>query len=137
VLFACSHPVAPASTAVKSPSACERISDHLVSLMSASSVASDEQLDPYRRLIATRCEQDLWTQAAKDCFLATTSLADGDRCQSLLTPSQQQLLERDGMAAVDAAHAQQAAPPQPQPAPDAEKNSDPCEGGQRRPDCQR
>jgi hypothetical protein len=107
------------------------VSDHLVSLMSASSVATDEQLDPYRRVIATRCERDLWTQAAQQCFLATASIPDGDRCQSLLTPSQQQALQRDGMAAVGAAHAEEpAATPAAPPAPVLPKAGDPCEGGQ-------
>jgi hypothetical protein len=126
-LTACSHPAPVAPPAAKPPSPCERVSDHLVSLMSASSVATDGQLDPYRRLIATRCEQDLWTQAAQKCFLETASLVDGDRCQSLLTPSQQQALQRDGMAAVDTTRAQE---PAAQPVPETNKAGDPCEGGQ-------
>ena len=147
-LAACSHAAAPAPANVKPPSGCERVSDHLVSLMSASSVATDEELDPYRRVIATRCEQDLWTDKAQQCFLDTKSLDDGDRCRTLLTDSQQQALVRDGQAAVDqgaskpkaAAPAEESAPdtlsqPKPAPAPPTrgpatKANSDPCEGGE-------
>ena len=147
-LAACSHAAAPATTAVKPPSGCERVSDHLVSLMSSSSVATDEELDPYRRVIATRCEQDLWTEKAQQCFLDTKNLDDGERCRALLTDSQQQALVRDGQAAVDSAVAKPKAPapaeetapdaltqPKPPPAPPTrgpatKASSDPCEGGE-------
>jgi hypothetical protein len=130
VLAACSHSAtAPSAPAATAPSNCERVSDHLVSLMGASSAATDDQLDPFRRVIATRCEQDVWTAAAQQCFLETKSLADGDRCQSQLTPSQQQALQRDGMATVNSAHAAEPAA-QPAPAPAPKKTGDPCEGGE-------
>src|SRR5438067_1359871 len=92
VLAACSHGAPPAQSAATAPSSCERVSDHLVSLMSASSVATDQEMDPVRRTIASHCEKDLWTTEIQKCLLDAKTLQDSDHCESLLTPGQQQAL---------------------------------------------
>jgi hypothetical protein len=144
VIAACSHSAPPPQSGANAPSTCDKVADHLVSLMSAKSVATDEELDPYRRVIATRCEQDLWTAKAQQCFLDTKTLQDGDACQAQLTETQQKALLRDGNAQVDqnagqAAPAAAAPPPAEQAAPPpspakrstrAPRPGDPCEGGE-------
>jgi len=162
VLFfaACSHSAAPATTATTgSPGGgasggaadppkltCAAVADHLIGLMSAASVAQPEQLDPFRKVLATRCEQDLWTQEAQQCFDGAKSLDDADKCQGTLTPAQQQSLQKDGQAAAEAAQpkptaAATPAADMPSPAPaknttrgpsqkPAKPGGDPCEGGE-------
>ena len=144
VVAACSHSAPPAQSAAQAPSTCDKVADHLVSLMSAKSVASDEELDPYRRVIATRCEQDLWTPQAQQCFLDTKTLQDGNQCQTQLTAAQQDALVREGNAQADkqkesapAAPAALAPAASPAPAknsptrgPNTKPGGDPCEGGE-------
>jgi hypothetical protein len=160
---ACSHAAAPVNTSPPPPpgggaatgsaaaSQCPAIAEHLLSLMSASSVVPPEQLEPFRKVIATRCTEDLWTAQAQQCFAEAKSLEDADKCQPNLTPAQQETLQRDGQAAAqqsmspkgDVGTAPTPAPPAdeaPAPAPGgkdkrstrgpAKTGGDPCEGGE-------
>jgi hypothetical protein len=156
-LAACSHSAAPATTtttgaasgsatAEAPKSQCAQVADHLVGLMSAKSVATPEQMDPFRKVIATRCDQDLWTAQAQQCFMGANSLDDADRCQPTLTQSQQDALQRDGQAAAGpgagggapTGAAAPASAPAPAAPPDngrktrgpAKPGGDPCEGGE-------
>ena len=123
VLAACSHAAPPpAAPARQAGSSCDMVSDHLVGIMSASSTATDEEMDPVRRVIARHCEQDLWTPQIQQCLLAAKTLQDSDHCESLLTPSQQDALSKEKFGAPP--------PPAPGAAPAAPKTTDPCEGGE-------
>ena len=137
LLVACSHAAPPAPQAPpRQPPACERVSDHLVSLMSAASTATDEEMDPVRNVITRHCEQDLWTSAVQQCLLDAHTLQDSDHCEGLLTPAQQDALSIEfrppakqatpAAAAAPAPAETTAPPPTPPPAP----TGDPCEGGQ-------
>jgi hypothetical protein len=127
VFAACSHaPPPPAKAAAAGPSSCEHVSDHLVSLMSASSVATDTEMDPVRRVIVRHCEQDLWTPRIQQCLLEAGTLQESDRCEGLLTPSQQQALSTEFRAAPAPA----AAAPAPAAAPSPKAAGDPCDGGE-------
>jgi hypothetical protein len=152
----CSHEgAAPAKPGPPAPSTCDQVADHLISIMSAKSVAPPEQLDPFRRVIAHRCTEDLWTAKAQQCLLDAKTLDDGDRCKDQLTARQQDLLVRDGQAADTSLEGQGAPPPPPDgeatkgaPGPPAlqpsstvkpgastgagtgHRNGDPCEGGE-------
>jgi len=157
-LSACSHSAAPATTTTTTGGAgggdappkvtCTAVADHLIGLMSASSAAQPEQLDPFRKVLSTRCDQDLWTADAKQCFEDAKSLDEADKCQSTLTQAQQDSLKRDGTAAAEAAEknatpasaampTQGAAPPGEAPKNTkgktrgpAKPGGDPCEGGE-------
>ncbi|HTR50181.1 MAG TPA: hypothetical protein VMJ10_05695 [Kofleriaceae bacterium] len=159
VLAACSHSAAPATTSTTSATGgaggtadppkltCAAVADHLIGLMSAASVAQPEQLDPFRKVLSTRCDQDLWTAQAQQCFDDAKSLDDADKCQSTLTPAQQESLKKDGEAAAEATAPKSrpaaAAPTMPDEAGQPAKNTtrgptqkpakpggDPCEGGE-------
>jgi hypothetical protein len=140
---ACSpSPLPPASPAAPTaPPLCERVADHLVSLIGEPTHATSEQLDPFRRVVSTRCLQDQWSAQAQQCLLDAKTLSDGDRCGSLFTPDQKQALDRDGQAAVTGMQPAAAAPaakagaapaPAEEAAPAAQprKTGDPDEGGQ-------
>jgi hypothetical protein len=129
LLAACSHAAPPPAAAPSKPAAtCDMVSDHLVEIMSASSTASDDEMDPVRRIIARHCEQDLWTPQIQQCLLAAKTLPDSDHCETLLTPSQQDALSKENFGA-------KASPPPPAAAPapatpPRPKTTDPCEGGE-------
>ena len=138
LLVACSHSSPPPKSAA-APSQCDQVADHLVSLISASSTADPEQVDPWRKKIAQHCTQDLWTPKAQDCMLATKQLKDVDGCNSQLTQSQNEALMGE-LAPKPAAATESAAPgggPTPPPPPDNDRKTrgpkkagDPCEGGE-------
>ncbi|MDB4954483.1 MAG: hypothetical protein JWO36_2052 [Myxococcales bacterium] len=151
-LAACAHSSPPAPTAAaKQPSPCEQLADHLVSFMPAAQHAKPEQLDPFRNLIARRCTDDRWSAEAQQCFSASKTIAEGNKCEQLLTADQAKALELDGQAKEQELERQAvsppagqaapaagltAAPPKPAPRPKKPKasspgaSSDPCEGGE-------
>lgn len=98
VLLACSQPKPP-PTAPPKVSQCARVSDHLVSLMSGATKHPPEATDPLRRIIEQRCDQDRWTADANTCLLELASLAEGERCQALMTPAQIDAFQRESEAA--------------------------------------
>ena len=87
-------PPAPAQVSL-----CARVADHLVSLMSGAGKHPPEATDPLRRVIGNRCDEDRWTDATKQCLLQLASLADGERCQAMMTPAQVEAFQRDSEAA--------------------------------------
>jgi hypothetical protein len=95
-VVACSHDANPPAPVV-TPSKCAQVADHVVSLMSASA-KSPEQVDPFRTVIARRCNEDGWPVVAQDCLLATKQLGDGNACQQQLTEQQAKKFE-DELAA--------------------------------------
>ncbi len=99
VVAACGSAPPPARPPA-GPSTCERIADHLVGMMGAAAKATPEQLDPFRRVIGTRCTQDRWSAQAQQCLLAASTLEAGDACGSQFTPEQKQALDRDGRDAL-------------------------------------
>lgn len=156
VVGACASHASPAEAPVPPPkpsSQCDQVADHLVSQMTAASKASAEEIDPYRRLLSRRCNEDKWSTELQQCLLGTNTLKENKSCEHLFTDDQNANLERDGEAAEKAAK-QSAAPeekeeatggsksdPPPPPAPTpsrsrgpapkgGHKAGDPCEGGQ-------
>jgi hypothetical protein len=69
--------------------------------MSAAQKAPSEQLDPFRRIIATHCAHDGWSADMTRCLLATTTLGEGDGCAKYLTPQQASAFQADGQAALE------------------------------------
>jgi hypothetical protein len=152
VLTAC-HSAPPPAAPVAPVSQCAKVSDHLVSLMTASQKVDDTQLDPIRKVIAHHCDQDQWTAEAQQCLLAAASMADGEACKAKFTPAQVDAFEAEGRALdeskeshsapasggappMDPASASEPAPSPPRstPRPTAKKpgkaGGDPCEGGE-------
>ena len=151
MVIGCSHnkpPAGPPPPPPAPPSQCAQLADHVVGLMGASKVAEQDQLDPFRNVLTTRCTDDKWSPEAQKCLLDIKTLDEGDKCQSLLSDDQQKNLERDGTAAAKASRHKSedkgemggAAPPPPPaeepshsrgPVPKGSgKTGDPCSGGQ-------
>jgi hypothetical protein len=97
-LAACNKP-APPPAAPPPVTACARVADHLVGLMSGATKHPPEATDPLRRVIGERCEQDKWSADSTQCLLSLTSLADGARCQAMMTPAQIETFQRESEAA--------------------------------------
>jgi hypothetical protein len=97
-LLACSRPK-PQAASPPQVSTCARVADHLVALMSGAAKHPPEATDPLRRVIEQRCDRDAWTADTNRCLLSLTSLADGDRCQALMTQAQVDAFHRDSEAA--------------------------------------
>lgn len=97
-LFACSKPKAQEKPQPQ-VSACPRVADHLVGLMSAATKHPPEATDPLRRVIGERCEKDAWSAETTQCLLGLESLSDGDRCQKLMTQAQVEAFHRETEAA--------------------------------------
>ncbi|HUJ57810.1 MAG TPA: hypothetical protein VLX92_04945 [Kofleriaceae bacterium] len=131
LLAACAAPPPPRAP-IAPPSQCDQVADHLVSLMDKASPQTSEQLDPFRRVVAKRCTDDLWTAAARQCLLAITSFDQGDQCKTDLTQSQQDAFVRDTQAAFGDLRGSETAPgaAAPAPPPASKTSGDPCEGGQ-------
>jgi hypothetical protein len=104
-LLACSRPVAERAPQAD-PSPCPRVADHLVSLMSAATKHPAEATDPLRRAITERCTTDRWSAEATRCLLELPGLADGARCQALMTEAQVEAFQRDTEAATSELRAQ-------------------------------
>jgi hypothetical protein len=111
-LVACSQPK-PQPAAPPQVSQCARVSDHLVSLMSGAAKHSPEATDPLRRIIEERCDKDRWSADANKCLLELASLADGERCQTMMTPAQIEAFQRDSEAATVELRGQLKEEPQP------------------------
>lgn len=118
-LVACSKPKPPPAPPAQ-VSQCPRVADHLVSLMSGATKHPPEATDPLRRVIGERCDQDQWSAGAIECLLGLTSLADGERCQALMTQAQVEAFQRDGAAATAELGGQLVEEPAPAPAADAQ-----------------
>ena len=121
-LVACSKPK-PQAAPVAQVSPCARVADHLVSLMSGATKHPPEATDPLRRVINERCDTDRWSAQATSCLLELASLADGERCQAMMTPAQIDAFQRDSEAATAELRGQLVEQPPPQnvapAAPDA------------------
>ena len=115
-LVACNKPKPPPA---KPPevSVCAKVADHLVSLMPGAEKHPPEAVDPLRRVVETRCDKDAWSADANQCLMQLTSLADGGRCQAMMTPAQVEAFQRDTEAAVNDLRGQLGEEPKPASAP--------------------
>jgi hypothetical protein len=98
-VVACSKPKPESAPARPQVSACARVADHLVSLMSGATKHPPEATDPLRRVIERRCTADRWSDATTRCLLELPNLSGGERCQAMLTPAQIEAFQRDTEAA--------------------------------------
>jgi hypothetical protein len=98
-IAACSKPKQQDTTVQPHVSVCAQVSDHVVSLMTGATKHPPEAVDPFRRIVEQRCDQDAWSADTKQCLLQLTSLADGGRCQAMMTPAQVEAFQRDTEAA--------------------------------------
>lgn len=147
----CGGQAKPAQTPIQPASRCDQVSDHVISLMTASKHAAPEDVDPYRQLLARRCNEDRWGADAQQCMLVATTLQEAGACNDKLSAEQQDKLQKEGQALShrapeteqkEDASAGGAPPPPPaaRPAPvpatrapqpkGGRKTGDPCEGGQ-------
>ncbi|HEY5927892.1 MAG TPA: hypothetical protein VIV11_39670 [Kofleriaceae bacterium] len=99
VLAGCNKPKAQTQAPPTQVSDCPKVADHLVTLMSGATKHPPEATDPLRRVVDQRCEQDQWSADTKQCLLALSSLADGERCRAMMTDAQVAAFQRDSEAA--------------------------------------
>ena len=70
------------------PGQCGKVADHLISQMSGAAKAEPEDVDPYRKTLTTRCNDDHWSVELQNCLLASVKLDDNKRCDPLWTEEQ-------------------------------------------------
>lgn len=87
---ACHHGAAP-----QAPS-CAAAADHVRALLGPGSPRASRIRDAF----AARCEADGWSDDARDCVVATTSLSRPRHCKARLSPQQRAALDR-ALVAVD------------------------------------
>jgi hypothetical protein len=92
---ACSKPKPEPAPAKPQVTACARLADHLVSLMSGATKHPPEATDPLRRVVEQRCTDDRWSDATTKCLLELATLADGQKCQATMTPAQVEAFQRE------------------------------------------
>ncbi len=96
---------APDDTAQLKPE-CERMADHLVSLMAparADLPAAEqptELVDEITRALIKRCVADVWSVDARTCFGTAASLESTDACAPFLTVPQRDAMNADMAAAL-------------------------------------
>jgi hypothetical protein len=113
-LAACGGSSAQPKAATSSSGTCDKVADHVVSLMSAGTKSSDS-VDPFRKIITKRCNEDGWSADAQNCLLGITALDQGDACEKQLTEAQAKAFEADTQAAEGKIGGGNAAPPPPSP----------------------
>jgi len=121
------------TTMTASESPCTKMATHLTGeLVTASSGALERHRDLVTRILATRCEDDQWSDEAVAC-LGTQTGTMLETCEGKLTAEQEQALDAHvdrelGPLLDDTEDAEGAmggsSPPPPPPPPD-----DPCGGG--------
>jgi hypothetical protein len=96
---------APAETAQLKPE-CERMADHLVSLMAPSrgdlpaAEQPTELVDQITQTLIKRCVADAWSIDARTCFGTAASLEATDSCAPFLTVPQRDAMNADMAAAL-------------------------------------
>lgn len=111
-LAACSTPKAQKQPP-PAPSQCPRLADHIVGLMSGAQKYPPEATDPFRRVVTQRCEADKWSDETQKCLLEITELAQGERCQQMMTKQQVEAFHKDSEAALADLHSQMHEQPPP------------------------
>ncbi len=115
------RPADPTHTAAPK-AACERMADHLVSVLRSggaggSAAPADEPteaIDKISKIIVDRCVTDAWSADATACFQAVPSLEAADQCAPKLTVSQRDAADK---AMAEAFGGTAPAPGGPAPAP--------------------
>ncbi len=155
VLAACGGGTKSTATPTRAAPTCVVVADRMIEQMLTDKAPRPDEatVTSIKDIISTRCEQDGWTAAAKDCLAKMKNEADADRCAPLLTEEQQAALVRDERARsgeptddaeADEEHPAAAppaseaartgsspnAPPPPSKTRGPAKTSDPCDGGE-------
>jgi hypothetical protein len=102
-LVACSHPQASTTPPVANgepmnaapASQCQPMADHLMTLLTDDAKGvPPATVKQVHDLFAGHCEKDAWSTQTQQCFLATKTKADGDKCADLLTQAQKDAIEQ-------------------------------------------
>ena len=93
------------------PSQCPRLADHIVGMMSGAQKYPAEATDPFRRVVTQRCQEDKWSDETQKCLLAISELAQGERCQQMMTQQQVEAFHKATEAALADLHSQMHEPP--------------------------
>jgi hypothetical protein len=71
---------------------CAKVADHVASTVAANRPRPGTTPGEVSNLIATRCEQDAWTDQARQCMFAITTVKEGRACAQQLTDEQRTAL---------------------------------------------
>jgi hypothetical protein len=115
----------PPTTTSPAPGPCDALADKLQPFFEGQKGAPPAKV--FRDIIAKRCTTDGWSPEAMNCFNAIKTIDEGDKCDKLLTQTQQDALNRDGTEAMGKGQNVGAPPPPPGKGADG---GDPCEGGE-------
>ena len=138
-------PQAPsnANVAAAGGATCDSAASHLIDIMSASKQEAAPPPDLVKKLhdtLVAHCQTDAWSPQLLQCLTDMKAVADSDRCESMMTPAQNEALNKergpDENAPAPAAATTPAAPqPTTQPSNSRSgtakpgKSGDPCDGG--------
>lgn len=92
----CSTPTKQPETAgvpdTASMLACSKVADHVATTVAANRPRPEATHGAVANLVTTRCEQDAWPDAARQCLFAITTIKEGRACARHLTEEQRTAL---------------------------------------------
>jgi hypothetical protein len=131
-----------ANVAAAAGATCDSAINHMIDMMSADKPnAPPEMKQKFHDMFVSHCQADAWSPQLIDCLNQMKALAEGDRCESMMTDAQKQSLDKamgpeSAPAAAPAAEPAATTPaPSPPPPPGnsrsgtPKKSGDPCDGG--------
>lgn len=72
--------------------ACSKVADHVATTVAANRPRPEATHGAVANLVSTRCEQDAWPDAARQCLFAITTIQEGRACAQHLTEEQRTAL---------------------------------------------
>jgi hypothetical protein len=151
VVFAACGPSTPppqsppnANVAATGGATCESAASHLIDMMSADKKAPPppDAVKKLHDVLVAHCQTDAWSPPLLQCLTDMKAVEDSERCESMMTPAQNEALNKergpdDNAPAPAEATTPAASPPAAQPPPSSSrsgtakpgKSGDPCDGG--------
>ncbi|HEX4451844.1 MAG TPA: hypothetical protein VH143_13295 [Kofleriaceae bacterium] len=137
---------ANANVAASGGATCETAVGHLVDVMPATKdSAPPDAVKKVHDMLVSHCQSDAWSPQLMQCLTDMKAMSDADHCESLMTPAQNEALNKERgpeeNAPAPAEATMPAVPPpaatSPSPAPPSSrsgtakpgKSGDPCDGG--------
>jgi hypothetical protein len=130
-----------ANVAATGGATCESAAGHLIDIMSSgkAEAAPPDAVKKLHDMLVAHCQNDAWSPALLQCLTAMKSVQDSDRCESMMTPAQNEALNKEmGPEQNAPSPAEATTPAAPAASPPAStrsgtakpgKSGDPCDGG--------
>jgi hypothetical protein len=133
-------PQAPpnANVAATGGATCESAAGHLIDIMSAGkdAAAPPDAVKKLHDMLVAHCQNDAWSPDLLQCLTQMKSVQDSDRCESMMTPAQNEALNKEMGPQQNAPTTPAAPAASPPPPPSTRsgtakpgKSGDPCDGG--------